>query len=65
MREALAISCEEGLESLWTRHQRLHAALWVGLADLGLEPYVENPENRLATVNTIKVGDGVHAGCSV
>ena len=55
MREALAISCEEGLESLWERHQRLHTTLWTGLTALGLEPFVDVAENRLATVNTIKV----------
>ena len=59
LREALAISCEEGLPALWERHQRLHARLWEGLTAIGLEPFVENPENRLATVNTIKVPEGV------
>jgi len=30
-------------------------ALWDGLRGIGLEPFVEDPAFRLATVNTIKV----------
>lgn len=55
MREALALVGEEGLEPMWERHQRLHEDLWKGLRDMGLEPFVQNPDDRLATVNTIKV----------
>ena len=54
MREALAIVSETGLEPLWANHQRLHEKLWAGLSDMGLHPFVENPADRLATVNTIK-----------
>ena len=46
---------EEGLEQLWARHQRLSQDLMKELAELGLEPFVEAPEDRLSTVNTIKV----------
>ena len=39
-------------------------ALWDGLRGIGLEPFVEDPAFRLATVNTIKVrletSDGSH-----
>ena len=55
LREALAIVAEEGLEQLWARHQRLSQDLLKGLAELGLEPFVEAPKDRLSTVNTIKV----------
>ncbi len=55
MREALALVGEEGLENMWKRHQRLHEDLWKGLGELGLEPFVQDPKDRLATVNTIKV----------
>lgn len=55
MREALALVGEEGLEAMWARHQRMHEDLWTGLKALGLEPFVENPDERLITVNTIKV----------
>ncbi|KAG2427967.1 hypothetical protein HXX76_011954 [Chlamydomonas incerta] len=59
MREALAIVSEEGLESLWKRHQEMHHRLWDGLRSMGLKPFVEKDEDRLITVNTIKVPDGV------
>jgi aspartate aminotransferase-like enzyme len=55
MREALALVGEEGLDSMWARHQKEHEHLWEGLRELGLEPFVENPEHRLVTVNTVKV----------
>lgn len=55
MREALALVGEEGLEAMWARHQKLHEDLWKGLGELGLEPFVQNPDDRLCTVNTVKV----------
>ena len=55
MREALKIVGEEGLEASWARHQRLHEKLWDGLSKLGLQPFVEDENSRLATINTIKV----------
>ncbi len=55
MREALALVGEEGLDAMWARHQREHEHLWAGLTEMGLEPFVENPDERLITVNTIKV----------
>lgn len=58
MREALALVAEEGLEKMWERHLEGHRMLWEGLTELGLEPFVEDPKDRLITVNTIKVGSG-------
>ena len=55
MREALALIGEEGLEKLWEKHTRLHHELWAGLKEMGLEPFVEDPAERLVTVNCIKV----------
>ena len=55
MREALSLVGEEGLDEMWARHQRMHEQLWAGLTEMGLEPFVENPAERLITVNTIKV----------
>ncbi len=55
IREALGIASEEGLESMWERHRRLHLRLWEGLNELGLEPFVEKEQYRLVSVNTIKV----------
>ncbi len=54
MREALAITTRQGLEKLWAEHRACHEQLWEGLGKMGLEPYVQNPEERLITVNTIK-----------
>eukprot|EP00894_Picocystis_sp_ML_P002433 jgi/Pico_ML_1/52950/g3583.t2 len=59
LREGIDIACEEGLENLWARHQAMHEYLWEGLNGLGLKPFVENPADRLPTVNTIKVPEGV------
>lgn len=36
------------------RHQDMHNLLWDGLKGMGLKPFVEKDEFRLATVNTIK-----------
>jgi len=59
MREALAIVSEEGLDALWARHLAAHNQLWEGLSAMGLQPFVENEQDRLITVNTIKVPEGV------
>jgi alanine-glyoxylate transaminase / serine-glyoxylate transaminase / serine-pyruvate transaminase len=59
MREALALVSEEGMESMWARHDAAHKQLWEGLSAMGLEPFVEDPKDRLCTVNTIKVPKGV------
>merc|ERR1712072_949290 len=61
MREALQIVSEEGLEASWQRHLDAHNQLWEGLDKLGLKPFVENPEDRLATVNCISIPEGVDA----
>ena len=58
MREALAVIGEDGLENLWEKHTRLHHELWAGLKEMGLEPFVENPAERLTTVNCIKARRG-------
>ena len=55
MREALAISAEEGLKEQWQRHEAMHHMLWDGLTSMGLKSFVENDSERLITVNTIKV----------
>ena len=55
MREALAISSEEGLKEQWQRHEAMHHMLWDGLKSMGLKSFVENDSERLITVNTIKV----------
>lgn len=36
-------------------HLQMYRLLWGGLVSLGLQPFVEEEADRLATVNTIKV----------
>ena len=55
MREALAISSEEGLKEQWERHENMHHLLWDGLKSMGLKSFVQNDDERLITVNTITV----------
>ena len=59
MREALAIVAEQGLDAMWRHHTEMGKHLWAGLQELGLEPYVVEEEDRLITVNTIRVPKGV------
>ena len=59
MREALALVAEEGMEEMWARHDAVHKQLWEGLSAMGLEPFVKDPKDRLCTVNTIRVPEGV------
>ena len=61
LREALAIVAEEGLEAMWERHMACHNQLWEGLSAMGCKPFVENPKDRLATVNTIVLPEGTDA----
>lgn len=63
MREAYAVMAEEGLPAMWARHHAVHEQLWEGLTDLGLEPFVEKEDDRLVTVNAIKVGVGYVVAC--
>jgi len=59
LREALAVTCEEGLEPLWERHQKMYELLWEGLEGLGLKRFVTDPKSRLPCVNTIVIPEGV------
>ncbi|KAG7172700.1 alanine--glyoxylate aminotransferase-like isoform X2 [Homarus americanus] len=59
LREALSMMCEEGLESLWSRHRSCAQKLYDGLADLGLQLFVDDPAKRTPTVTTICVPNGV------
>jgi alanine-glyoxylate transaminase / serine-glyoxylate transaminase / serine-pyruvate transaminase len=58
LREALRIVFEEGLEASWQRHKHNQLALIAGLEALGLDLFVPNPDDRLATVTSIKVPAG-------
>lgn len=59
LREALRMVLEEGLEERWERHRQNQQALLAGVEALGLEPFVENPADRLITVTPVKVPAGV------
>ena len=65
MREALVLVGEEGLEPMWARHLARHNDLWDGLKEMGLEPFVEDPDARLVTVNTIKARRFACSSCTL
>ena len=59
LHEALRAVLEEGLEASWERHRQNQAALIAGLEAMGIRPFVENPEDRLATVTPMYIPDGI------
>lgn len=59
MREALRLALEEGLEARWERHRQNQQALIAGLEAIGLELFVPNPSDRLATVTGVRVPEGI------
>ena len=59
LREGLAMVHEEGLENRWERHRRNHRAFVAGIEAMGLTMHVADPANRLWTLNTPRVPEGV------
>jgi alanine-glyoxylate transaminase/serine-glyoxylate transaminase/serine-pyruvate transaminase len=59
LREGLALVAEEGLENRWERHRRTHRAFVAGIEAMGLTMQVADPANRLWTLNTPRVPQGV------
>jgi alanine-glyoxylate transaminase/serine-glyoxylate transaminase/serine-pyruvate transaminase len=59
LREALAIITEEGLEKRFARHRRNHLAFVAGIEALGLRMLVADPANRLWSLNTPRVPEGI------
>ncbi len=59
MREALRLVLEEGLEARWERHKQNQRALVAGLEAMGLECFVPNPADRLVTVTSVRVPEGI------
>jgi len=59
LREALSILQDEGLGEAWARHREAAERLWDGLERMGLELFVEDVNERLPTVTTVKVPEGV------
>jgi alanine-glyoxylate transaminase/serine-glyoxylate transaminase/serine-pyruvate transaminase len=62
LREALAVAVEEGLERRWERHRLNHLALVAGLEAMGLCMHIANPANRLWTLNTPRLPEGISDG---
>lgn len=59
LRESLAEICEQGLESFRDRHYENFQRLQRGLQALGLELFVEKPEERLPTITAVRIPYGV------
>ena len=59
LREGLAMVAEEGLENRWERHRRNHQAFVAGIEAMGLRMHVRNSADRLWTLNTPCVPEGV------
>ena len=61
LREALTLVHEEGLETRWTRHEKVAQALRAGLDALHLESPV-NPDHLLNQLTVVSMPDGVDDG---
>ncbi len=61
LREGLRVAAEESLEARWARHRATAELLWDGLTELGLACHVANPEQRIPSLTTVSVPDGVDA----
>jgi alanine-glyoxylate transaminase/serine-glyoxylate transaminase/serine-pyruvate transaminase len=59
LREGLAMVAEEGRENRWERHRRNHQAFVAGIEAMGLAMHVRNSADRLWTLNTPRVPEGV------
>lgn len=62
LREGLAMVAEEGRENRWERHRRNHQAFVAGIEAMGLGMQVQDPADRLWTLNTPRVPEGVDDG---
>jgi len=59
LREGLAMVAEEGRENRWERHRRNHLGFVAGVEALGLTMHVKDSGDRLWTLNTPRLPDGV------
>lgn len=60
LREALAEICEQGLAAFRDRHSENSLRLQKGLQNMGLELFVEKPEERLPTITAVRIPYGVN-----
>lgn len=58
LHESLRILHDEGLQSAWQRHDKMHQALKSGLERIGLE-FVVDEAYRLPQLNMVSIPDGV------
>ncbi len=59
LHEALSIIAEEGIEARAERHRRNHLAFVAGIEAMGMSMQVDNPAERLWSLNAVVVPDGV------
>jgi len=59
LHEALSIIVEEGIEARAERHRRNHLAFVAGIEAMGMSMQVDNPAERLWSLNAVVVPDGV------
>ena len=59
LHEAMRILLEEGIEARWERHRVNQLALVAGVEAMGLQMFVEKPQDRLVTVTAVKIPAGV------
>lgn len=60
LREALADIIEQGIDNFRDRHTDNAQRLYEGLQNIGLELFVQNPEERLKTITAIRIPHGVN-----
>lgn len=58
-REAIAEIIEQSLEGFQERHSDNAQRLYEGLLNIGLELFVEKPEDRLPSITSIRIPHGV------
>ncbi len=58
LHEALVILQEEGIESSWARHAKMHQALRAGIEAMGLK-FIVDEADRLPQLNAVTIPDGV------
>ncbi len=59
LHEALSIIVEEGMEARAERHRRNHLAFVAGIEAMGMSMQVDNPAERLWSLNAVVVPEGV------
>jgi alanine-glyoxylate transaminase / serine-glyoxylate transaminase / serine-pyruvate transaminase len=59
LREAMCILLEDGLPERWERHRVNQLALVAGVEAMGLQMFVEKPQDRLVTVTAVKIPVGI------